>query len=70
MVPSIEERVFLVEYAFRKDNSYTDLVQEQLAEKLPVTSLPHRNEFRRLVEKFSETSSLLDAHVHHSQHLL
>jgi hypothetical protein len=69
-VLSIEERVFLVEYAFRKDNSYTDLVQEQFAEKLPETSLPHRNGFRRLVEKFRETSSLLDARVHHFQQLL
>jgi hypothetical protein len=29
MVLSIEERVFLVEYVFREDNRYTDLVQEQ-----------------------------------------
>ena len=33
MVLSIEERVFLVEYVFRVDNRYTDLVQEQFAEK-------------------------------------
>jgi hypothetical protein len=33
MVLSIEERVFLVEYAFREGNRYTDLVQEQRAEK-------------------------------------
>jgi hypothetical protein len=32
MVPSIEERVFLVEYVFREGNRYTDLVQEQFAE--------------------------------------
>jgi hypothetical protein len=36
MVLSIEERVFLVEYAFREDSSYTDLVQEQFAEKYAV----------------------------------
>jgi hypothetical protein len=28
MVLSIEERIFLVEYIFREDNRYTDLVQE------------------------------------------
>jgi hypothetical protein len=28
MVPSTEERVFLVEYVFREGNRYTDLVQE------------------------------------------
>jgi hypothetical protein len=36
MVPSIEERVFLFEYLFREDNSYTDVVQEQFAEKSSV----------------------------------
>jgi hypothetical protein len=60
-VLSIEERVFLVEYVFREGNRYTDLVQEQFAEKFPETSLPHRNAFRRLTEKFSETGSVLDA---------
>jgi len=33
MVLSIEGRVFLIEYIFRKGNRYTDLVQEQSAEK-------------------------------------
>jgi hypothetical protein len=47
MVLSIEERVFLVEYVFRKGNIYTDLVQEQFAEKFPET----RNAVRRLIEK-------------------
>jgi len=37
MVLSIKERVFLVEYVFREDNRYTDLVQEQFAEKFPET---------------------------------
>jgi hypothetical protein len=35
VVLSIEERVFLVEYIFREGNRYTDLVQEQFAEKFP-----------------------------------
>jgi transposase len=61
MVPSIEERVFLVEYVFREGNRYTDLVQEQFAEKFPETPVPHRNAFRRLIEKFRETSLVLDA---------
>jgi hypothetical protein len=52
VVLSIEERVFLVEYVFREGNRYTDLVQEQFAEKFPETSVPHRNAARRLVEKF------------------
>jgi hypothetical protein len=37
MVLSIEEHVFLVEYAFREGSSYTDLVQEQFAEKFSET---------------------------------
>jgi hypothetical protein len=52
MVLSIEECVFLVEYVFREGNRYTDLVQEQFAEKFPQTPVPHRNAVRRLVEKF------------------
>jgi hypothetical protein len=52
MVLSIEERVFLVEYVFREDNRYTDLVQEQFAEKFPETPVRHRTAVRRLIEKF------------------
>jgi hypothetical protein len=36
VVLSIEERVFFVEYVFREGNRYTDLVQEQFAEKSAV----------------------------------
>jgi hypothetical protein len=53
MVLSIGERAFLVEYFFREGNGYTDLVQEQFAEKFPETSVPHRNAVRRLIEKLS-----------------
>jgi hypothetical protein len=53
-VLSVEERVFLVEYVFREGNRYTDLVQEQFAEKFSETPIPHRNAFRRLTEKFRE----------------
>jgi len=52
MVLSIEKRAFLVEYVFREGNRYTDLRQEQLAEKFPETLVPHRNAVRRLIEKF------------------
>jgi hypothetical protein len=52
MVLSIEERVFLVEHVFREGNRYTDLVQEQFAEKFPETSVPHCNAVRRVIEKF------------------
>jgi transposase len=61
VVLSIEERVFVVEYVFREGNRYTDLAQEQVAEKFPETAVPHRNAVRRLVEKFRETGSVLDA---------
>jgi transposase len=61
IVLSIEERVFLVEYVFREDNRYNDLVQEQFAEEFPETPVPHRNAVRRLIEKFRETGSVLDA---------
>jgi hypothetical protein len=36
-------------------------VQEQLAEKLPQTPIPYRNAICRLIEKFIETGSVLDA---------
>jgi hypothetical protein len=34
MVLSTEESVFLVDYVFREGNRYTNLVQEQFAEKV------------------------------------
>jgi hypothetical protein len=49
-VLSIEKRVFLVEYVFREGNRYTDLVQEQFAEKFPEIHVPHRNAVRRFIE--------------------
>jgi hypothetical protein len=61
MVLSIEERVFLFEYIFQEGNRYTNLVQEQFAEKFPGTPVPHRNAVCRLIEKFRETGSVLDA---------
>jgi len=51
VVLSIEEHVFLVEYVFREGNRYTDLVQEQFAEKFPQTPVTHHNTIRRLIEK-------------------
>jgi transposase len=36
-------------------------VQEQFAEKLPETPLTHHNAFRRFIEKFRETGSVLEA---------
>jgi transposase len=36
-------------------------MQEQFAEKFPETPKPHRNAVRRLIEKFRETGSVLDA---------
>jgi hypothetical protein len=51
MILSIEKRVFLVEYVFRRGNRYTELVLEQFAEKFPETPVPHRNAVRRLIEK-------------------
>jgi hypothetical protein len=54
VVLSTEERNFLVEYVFREGNRYTDLVQEQFAEKFPEPPVPQRNVVRRLIEKFRE----------------
>jgi hypothetical protein len=51
MVLSIEKHVLLVEYVFREGNRYTNLVQEQFAEKFPITLAPHRNAVHRLTEK-------------------
>jgi hypothetical protein len=61
MVLSIEERVFLVEYVYREGNRYIYLVQEQFPENFPETPVPHRNAFRKLIEKFRVTGSVLDA---------
>jgi hypothetical protein len=63
------ESVFLVEYVFREGNRYTDLVQEQFAEKFPETPVPHCSAVRRLIEKFRETGSVLDARGRHFQQL-
>jgi transposase len=60
VVLSIEERVFLVQYVFREGNRYTDIVQEQFAEKFPETAVPYRSAVRKLIEKFRETGSVLD----------
>jgi hypothetical protein len=54
MVLSIEEPDFLLEYVFREGNRYTDLVQEQFAEKFPETPVPRRNAVSRLIEIFRE----------------
>jgi hypothetical protein len=48
----MEKRVFLVEYIFRESNRYTDLVQEQFAEKFPETLSAYRSAFHKLIEKF------------------
>jgi transposase len=61
MVLSIEDCVFVGEYVFREGNRYTDLVQEHFSEKFPETPVPHRNSVRRIIEKFRETGSVLDA---------
>jgi transposase len=61
VVLSIEQRVFLVEYVVRKGNRYTDLVQEQFAEKFTETPVSYRTGVRRLAEKFHETGSVFDA---------
>jgi hypothetical protein len=60
MVLSIEEYVFPVEYVFQS-NRYTDLVLKKFAGNFPETPVPHRNAIRRLIEKFRETGSMLDA---------
>jgi hypothetical protein len=49
MVLSIEEGVFLVEYVFREGNRYTDLVQEQFAEKFPETPVPYHRDRPRML---------------------
>jgi len=36
-------------------------VQEKFAEKIPETPIPHRNAVRRLIAKFRQTGSVLDA---------
>jgi hypothetical protein len=44
-------------------------MQKQFAEKFPETPVPHHNAVRRLIEKFCETGSVLDACGHHFQQL-
>jgi hypothetical protein len=45
-------------------------MQQQFAEKILETPVPHRSAVRRLNEKFRETGSALDARGHHFQRLL
>jgi hypothetical protein len=54
----IEERVLLAEYVFPDGNKFTNLVQEQFAEKFPETAVPYRSAVCRLIEKFRETGSV------------
>jgi hypothetical protein len=49
-VLSVEKRVFLVECVFREGSRYSDLAQEQFAEKFLKAPVPHRNAVRRLIE--------------------
>jgi hypothetical protein len=51
--------VFFLLNVFREGNRYTDLVQEQFAEKFPETPVPYHNAVRRLIEKFRESVSVL-----------
>jgi hypothetical protein len=52
MVLAIEERVFLAEYVFREGNRYTDLVQEQFAEKFPETPVLIAMQFVDILRNF------------------
>ena len=60
MVLTTEERVWLVEHAFREGGRYTDVVRQRFAEKFPDKAVPHRNAVRNLVDKFRETGSVDD----------
>jgi hypothetical protein len=55
VVPSIEERVFVVKYVFPEGNRYSNVMQQQFAEKFAQTAVPYRNAVRRLIEKCRET---------------
>ena len=61
MVSTTEERVWLVEHAFRKGDRYTDVVRQRFTEKFPDKPVPHRSAVRNLVDKFRETGSVYDA---------
>jgi acyl carrier protein phosphodiesterase len=54
--------VFSLLNVLQEGNRYTDLVQEQFAEKFPEKPV-HHNAVHRLIEKFRETDSVLDAKV-------
>jgi hypothetical protein len=58
MVLSIEGRVFVVAYVFQEGNRYSDLVQQQFAEKFPQTPVTYLNAVRRLIEIFRGTGSI------------
>jgi hypothetical protein len=50
VVLSIEERAFIVEYVLQEGNRYTNLEQQQFAEKFPEAPVPHHNAVHRLIE--------------------
>lgn len=62
MVLTIENRVFLVEHVFRNGGKYTDEVIRQFVRKFPDSQVPHRNSVTKLIKKFRETGSVVDAY--------
>jgi hypothetical protein len=68
MVLSIEGRIFLVEYVFREGNRYTDLVQEQFAEKFP--DFPNADLQEVFANRIKRVQACIDSRGHHFQHLL
>jgi hypothetical protein len=78
VILSIEERVFVVECFFREGSRYSDLVQEQFAEKSVAISavtayirnISQEDLQKVFVNKINRVQACTDARGHHFQPIL
>jgi hypothetical protein len=61
MVLSVKEHAFLVKRVFQESNRYTDLVQQQFAEKFPETFVPRRNAVHEITSWFQQDGTTAHA---------
>jgi hypothetical protein len=62
IVLPIKNSIFLVEHVFRNGCKYTKEVIRQFIRKFPDSQVPHLISVRKLIAKFRDTGSFLDAY--------
>ena len=58
---TIQQSVYLVEYAFLVGDKFTENVKRKFRERFPNSVCPHRDIVRDLITKFREIGSVHDA---------